>query len=341
MEDERSVKLEQGLKRKRTDEFVHNKKSRWDTLKNKNEKTSKSTTEEYSEINGPSEKIVQKSLSPIKWKHIIEGIREDDGSLREGTLSIPSHSGKHGSSSKYSKQESVPVEIPVNRADTGLHGENDSVERYFFANQRTTTCVKDRVTVANILETSDIKPEVHIEQLVEATTNNDNKDLEISGTSTQLDNDETEGKQDEYIYRILRFREGYTGGLRPKNISSEISIEKHVAEGSKGTKSKYISCCKTLEGVEELGEITNESKRVRRVVKINVTKIRKHSSDIEIIDLTDTKIRRKHIDPDSKAWGYAERFEEVILSPASHIPPEYVKYIGKIRHRTFTRIDDA
>ncbi|XP_056002885.1 uncharacterized protein LOC130049415 [Ostrea edulis] len=160
------------------------------------------------------------------------------------------------------------------------------------------------------------------------------KDVEIG-------NDETEGGQDEYVYRMLRFDEGYTGGIHPKNRFSRKSIQEHVEKGSKGIQSRHISCCKTLYGIKRLGTYTNESRRIRGVVRINITKLRQLYGNIQIVDLTDTSIRRSHIDPHSKAWGYAERFEEVILSPTSHIPPDYVKYIGEIRHRTFTPIDNA
>lgn len=274
-----------------------------------------------------------------------------------------------------------------------MHVENNCVENDFFVNQRggiasklyyreTPTCSIDRGTTANISRTSDIKPIVNIEQLVNTTRSNDNKYLELSGTvakpgddQTEDDEDEfcyeteykhaeyrsetgyeqteymyrtgylqndiyrTEYEQDRYVYRILRIRETYTWGLRPKNISSNISIEEHVAEGSKGIESQYISCCKTLNGIRKLGGITNKSNLVRAVVKINITKLRKLRGEIQIVDLTDTRIRRKHIRPNSKAWGYAEKFEEVIICPTSHIPPEYVKYIGKIHRRRFIQIN--
>ncbi|XP_048750292.2 uncharacterized protein LOC125662161 [Ostrea edulis] len=316
---------------------------------------STSTTEHQSQARSSSKKRVHESLAPITGKPPNEESREDGESL-EGEVPACSSLYKHykpdkdGSSSEKSKEKFVSVEIPVLRDDTDLRDENAYVVSDLFLNQGRENASllysrkftpDDRGTIANISEISGIKAEIHLEQLVEATASNDNNGLDISGTSTQLDNAQTDAEQDEYVYRILRFGEGYTGGLHPKNIASRISIQEHVANGSKGIQSRYISCCKTLYGIRKLGGITNESSRIRDVVKINITKLKELRSEVQIIDLTDTSIRINHIRPESNAWGYAERFEEVILRPTSHIPPDYVKYIGKIHKRTFTPMDNA
>lgn len=143
-------------------------------------------------------------------------------------------------------------------------------------------------------------------------------------------------EKDEYVYRLLRCDESYRLGLYPKNINSSITLQEHVENGSsKGHSSQFISCCKTLSGLIELGGITNNRHSVRNVVRVNITKL--NSREVTVIDLTDENIRQNHIDRDSSAWGYASRFEEVILQPQSHVPADCVEKIGKVQQRRFTK----
>ena len=143
--------------------------------------------------------------------------------------------------------------------------------------------------------------------------------------------------KDEFIYRLLRFDESYTDGLRPKDIDSSICLEKHVRKGSKnGYKSRYIFCCKTMNALRRLGgECRKMSYAVRKVVRINITKLDRNQ--VKVIDLTDYDTRKKHIDKSSRAWGYAHRFEEVILEPETHVPIECVEKIGNVHERSFTK----
>lgn len=142
--------------------------------------------------------------------------------------------------------------------------------------------------------------------------------------------------RNEYVYRLLRFNEPHNEGLRPKLISSRITLEEHVKNGSKGTCSRFISCCETMNGLNRLIGLTNESSRVREVVRINITKL-KDFEDVTIIKLTDENVRKEHIERNSKPWEYAEKFEEVVLAPRSHVPADCVERIGFVQHRTFTK----
>nr|XP_022311526.1 uncharacterized protein LOC111116799 [Crassostrea virginica] len=155
-------------------------------------------------------------------------------------------------------------------------------------------------------------------------------------SSSNIEQDQESQKvKDEFIYRLLRFDESYTDGLRPKDIYSTTCLARHVEKGSKGVESRYISCCKTLSGLRRLGGYTNESSRVREVVRINISKLDRDK--VKVIDLTDCDTRRHHINSSSRAWDFAENFDEVILDPVSHVPKECVERIGKIHERTFIK----
>ncbi|XP_062579876.1 uncharacterized protein LOC134241868 [Saccostrea cucullata] len=185
----------------------------------------------------------------------------------------------------------------------------------------------------NSKENSDALDEQRFQEI---KNDEENSDDENSITSEPVINDERGTKQElsEYIYRILRFDENCQNGLRPKNIFSGISLQQHVERGSKGQESRYISCCKTLDGIERLGGLTNEYQRVREVVQINITKLKDRA---RIIDLTKEEIRERHISRYSTAWGFAEKFEEVNIDPTSHVPSECVEKIGVVHMRRFKK----
>lgn len=143
-----------------------------------------------------------------------------------------------------------------------------------------------------------------------------------------------EAVKHEYVYRLQRFHEPHWQGLYPKDIWSRTSLMEHVAKGSKGATSRFISCCKTLVDLQCLGCITNESTRVREVVRINITKLKKYQ-DVTVIDLTDETVREKHISRSSDAWRFASRFNEVILEPRTHVPADCVEKIGIVHRRRF------
>lgn len=138
------------------------------------------------------------------------------------------------------------------------------------------------------------------------------------------------------MYRLLRVNESYTQGLRPKHISSKIILEEHVENGSKGNCSRFISCSGTVDGLHRLIRLTNDCWRVRKVMRINLTKL-KDFKDVTIINLTDKNVREKFIDRHSKAWGYGHNFEEVVMAPKSHIPAECVEKIGFVNDKQFIK----
>ncbi|XP_062590539.1 uncharacterized protein LOC134252111 [Saccostrea cucullata] len=158
---------------------------------------------------------------------------------------------------------------------------------------------------------------------------NENSDSSVQSSDYERD---VERKSDEYVYRLLRIGEIYQDGLFPKNNLSRITIQQHVEHGSKGQESKFVSCCKSLSGIERLGKYTNMPNYVKDVVRINISKLNKTA---KVIDLTKGEIRTQYIDPWSTAWGYAERFQEVIIEPTSHVKPEFVEKIGEIHHGYF------
>lgn len=110
---------------------------------------------------------------------------------------------------------------------------------------------------------------------------------EVSKDTTELKGDpkDVKEKKDEYLYRLLRFDEKIRQGLNPKDIRSKTSLKEHIERGSRGIKSRFISCCKTIRGLEKLASYTNEFHRVRYVVRINITKL--NPKVVNVIDLTE------------------------------------------------------
>ncbi|XP_062600794.1 uncharacterized protein LOC134262417 [Saccostrea cucullata] len=164
-------------------------------------------------------------------------------------------------------------------------------------------------------------------------SNENSDDESVAGGKEEVE----EQKPNEYVYRILRFDETYQNGLRPKNIFSRVSLQQHVERGSKGQESRFISCCKTLTGIRRLAGLTNKKHLKRDVVKINITKLTCRNR-AEVIDLTREDIRARHISRSSDAWEYAEKFEEVIIEPTSHVPSECVEKIGVVHRKSFSFI---
>lgn len=142
-------------------------------------------------------------------------------------------------------------------------------------------------------------------------------------------------QQAEYVYRLLRPNEPYKDGLRPKNIESNASLHQHVAAGSKGVHSRFISCCYTLHALRRLAGLTNNPSLVREVVRINVTKLNRE--EVKVIELLIEDVREKHIKVGSKAWGFVEKFDEVILEPKTHVPADCVERIGIVKDKVFTK----
>lgn len=137
------------------------------------------------------------------------------------------------------------------------------------------------------------------------------------------------------MYRVLRDDESYTDGLYPKDIYSQVSLIDHVENGSrKGHKSKFISCCKTKDGVKRMAGYIKSTKTV---VRINVTKL--DSKNVTVIDLTKLRIRiQQNLKASQRACYHAQMYEEVILQPVNHIPAECVEKIGIVKDNKFMEI---
>lgn len=188
---------------------------------------------------------------------------------------------------------------------------------------------------------SSSKKEMHIlykRESLEESANNKNDDNQ-SRDASQQEGVQAESERAEYVYRLLRFKEAYHIGLAPKSFRSKTTLMEHVENGSKGVPSRFISCYKTLHGLQKLASITNKSLRYRGVVRINIAKLK--PEEVKVIDLTDVSVREKHIARDSIAWEYANRFEEVILDPKTRVPAECVQKIGTVRCRSFTKFENV
>lgn len=187
-----------------------------------------------------------------------------------------------------------------------------------------------------------------------SSPNKDNAILSLQNTQKEVvicqnddqhsrDTTESEGvseevavKKDEYVYRLLRFDEGFGRGLRPKNIRSKTSLKEHVENGSnEGAESRFISCCKTIDGLEELASVANKSYRVRLVVRINITML--DPKEVKIIDLTDESVKLKYFKSDTTAYDFSSRFDEAILEPKTCIPRNCIQKIGTVQHKSFTK----
>lgn len=141
---------------------------------------------------------------------------------------------------------------------------------------------------------SSSKKEMHIlykRESLEESPNNKNDDNQ-SRDASQQEGVQAESERAEYVYRLLRFKEAYHIGLAPKSFRSKTTLMEHVENGSKGVPSRFISCCKTLHGLQKLASITNKSLRYRGVVRINIAKL--NPEEVKVMDLTDVSVREKH-----------------------------------------------
>lgn len=160
---------------------------------------------------------------------------------------------------------------------------------------------------------------------------------ELSRDTTELKGDpkDVKEKKDEYLYRLLRFDEKIRRGLYPKDIRSNTSLKEHIERGSRGIKSRFISCCKTIRGLEKLASHTNEFHRRRLVVRINITQL--NPRNVNVIDLTDESVRLKYFKSNKRAWRLASKFDEVILEPKRYIPRYCIEKIGTVKDQSFTK----
>ncbi|XP_052694025.1 uncharacterized protein LOC128172274 [Crassostrea angulata] len=174
---------------------------------------------------------------------------------------------------------------------------------------------------------------------IKSTISADVEEMVSEGNDKELPKKEAKieekTQQAEYVYRLLRPNELYKEGLRPKNIDSKASLHQHVAAGSKGVHSRFISCCFTLRALHRLARLTNQPSLLREVVRINVTKLNR--DEVKVIELFIEDVRKKHLKVGSKAWGFVEKFDEVILEPKTHVPADCVERIGIVKDNVFTK----
>ncbi|KAK3102424.1 hypothetical protein FSP39_011301, partial [Pinctada imbricata] len=127
-----------------------------------------------------------------------------------------------------------------------------------------------------------------------------------------------------FVYRLLRDTESITNGITAKVPHANVSIETHVAYGSRCS-SQYIStsaskyAVKKLIGVKTYGALHNI-----RVVEIDLVKTKQLRPTTEIIDLTDYTIARRHL-TSARAHKFASNFEEVLIH--GHVPKSAVTLI--------------
>ncbi|XP_061173723.1 uncharacterized protein LOC133182890 [Saccostrea echinata] len=120
------------------------------------------------------------------------------------------------------------------------------------------------------------------------------------------------------LLRLLERDEDPSQGLRPKDPNSRISIEDHVTYGSY-LQSRYISCCKTINGIKRLRKKSRTFPQ--RVVKIEIDS--EDPTINEIIDLTKPEILEQYIKKDNKEGRcYARMYEEVLIDGS--VPPSCV-----------------
>ena len=111
----------------------------------------------------------------------------------------------------------------------------------------------------------------------------------------------------------MRNGEDKKDGLSAKNSFSTTDIVSHVAYGSRGVMSKYISTCADLSSAINLRSISYFK---GMIVKVHMELL---PSSVEIIPLTTYEDRVKHIksnhtsDMISRYNNFASRFQEVLL----------------------------
>lgn len=154
------------------------------------------------------------------------------------------------------------------------------------------------------------------------------KDKESSSSTT----DEANTENVKYVYRLLRPGEQFSNGIYPKDISSEKSILNHVVHGSDSSyKTKFISCCKTMEGIKRISKNHCLDYCDRDIVKINVQKLNR--VEVTVIDLTTSTAGIQYLKGDFNVHCLSKMYEEIILEPKNCIPGDCVEKVATVRDR--------
>lgn len=120
-----------------------------------------------------------------------------------------------------------------------------------------------------------------------------------------------------YFYRVLRPEEEPQDLLTPKDITSVIPLDEHVTNGNRFLqRTKYISCCKTLRGLERFYEAANEFPK--NCVRFTVNR------GIPYWDLTNRAIRAGLIHNENGKRS-AKYYREIVFE--GNIEPETIERI--------------
>lgn len=190
-------------------------------------------------------------------------------------------------------------------------------------------------------KTNDTAIKTVCDTISERDTNSQNSDdssttgIDIldNGTSAVSDPEpeiRVEAKKFPKLYRLLREGEKKENGLRAKSPESDRSVANHVASGSNGGCSKYISTCSTLSAAYNWRGLKTKRRRYRNgiktIVEIDVGKL---PSNVDIIDLTSEELRKPHEvcneNTNNTFHKFAQAHGEVLL--VGHIPADCLQYI--------------
>lgn len=126
------------------------------------------------------------------------------------------------------------------------------------------------------------------------------------------------------LYRLLRGNENFQFGLSANDPNSNVAVFNHVAYGSNGPDSKYISTCGSLEAVRRFA---SNSWNGGMIVSLNTDL----APGVEVIDLRDLLVRNNYIPQNASAEAlsrfnnFATAFEEVLL--VGNIPANCIQLI--------------
>lgn len=110
------------------------------------------------------------------------------------------------------------------------------------------------------------------------------------------------------LYRLSRADEDPAKGLTAKDPNSGVTVDSHVSYGSHGSDSRYISCSKTLEGINEFA--SHSRTFPKRIVRLKINE--NHPEIKSIIDLTDSYELHRHVFT-QQGINFARKFDEVLV----------------------------
>lgn len=124
----------------------------------------------------------------------------------------------------------------------------------------------------------------------------------------------------EYLYRLLRNDEyPMEDGLVPKDASANVTVQKHIAKGSK-IESQFISTSCSLNAILQFAQMPNS--QTTRIAVISVADL-EESGEAVFYDLTDPVIRNRYLKPKA-AKERAKKIQEILI--AGTIPNDCIMY---------------